>query len=106
MAESPTLKKFLDLAKAPMDNLGAWIKDNDAKLPKLGAELEAMGREMVKDIRGTIHQAFFNQMEHNSEPGTPLNPTPQLVTEGLTGKDIYGRGNEPAKSKDREIEMG
>ena len=95
MAESPTLKKFLEMREA-----------NLARLPKLGAELEAMGREMVKDFRGTLHQAFFNQIEHNSEPVTPLNPTPQIVTEGLTGKDIYGRGKDVEKRKEREIEMG
>ncbi len=108
MAESNALKKFLDRMHAVSENFGAWIKDNDAKLPKLGAELEALGREMVKDIRGTIHQAFLNQPEHASESGTPLNPTPQLITEGLTGKDIYGRGNEKGKEAraKEEIEMG
>jgi hypothetical protein len=89
LAEHPMLKKFLEMRAK-----------NIEKLPKFGAELEALGREMVKDIRGTIHQAFFNQPEHASEPGTPLNPTPQLVTEGLTGKDIYGRGNDATKGKE------
>lgn len=98
MAEHPMVEKFL-----------AMRERNIAKLPKFSAELEAMGREVVKDIRGTLHQAFFNQPEHPGEPGTPLNPTPQLVTEGLTGKDIYGRGNEVSPGKDQrslEMDMG
>ena len=45
--------------------------------PSLGAELKAMGREAIKDIRGTVHETFFGKPEHASELGTPLNPTPQ-----------------------------
>jgi hypothetical protein len=93
MAKSARLQKILEMRQKNVD-----------KLPKAGAELEAMGREMVKDIRGTIHQAVFGQPEHPSEPGTPLNPTPQLVTEGLTGKDIYGRGKEANKDAQKTRE--
>lgn len=51
--------------------------------PSLGAELKAMAREAVKDIRGTVHQSFFGQPEHAAELGTPLNPTPQMTTQDL-----------------------
>lgn len=51
--------------------------------PSLGAELKAMGREAVKDIRGTLHQTYFGQPEHMGEMGTPLNPTPQMTTQDL-----------------------
>lgn len=51
--------------------------------PSLGAELKAMGREAVKDIRGTLHQSYFGQPEHMGEMGTPLNPTPQMTTQDL-----------------------
>jgi hypothetical protein len=51
--------------------------------PSLGAELKAMGREAIKDIRGTIHESFFGKPEHASELGTPLNPTPQMTTQDL-----------------------
>ena len=54
-----------------------------AEQPSLGAELRAMGREAVKDIRGTLHQSYFGQPEHMSEMGTPLNPTPQMTTQDL-----------------------
>jgi hypothetical protein len=43
-----------------------------------------MGREAVKDIRDTVvSQGWFGQREGPGEMGTPLNPTPQLVTEDL-----------------------
>lgn len=56
-----------------------WLQSQ----PSLGAELKAMGREAIKDIRGTIHESFFGKPEHASELGTPLNPTPQMTTEDL-----------------------
>jgi hypothetical protein len=51
--------------------------------PSLGAELRAMGREALKDVRGTIHESFFGKPEHASELGTPLSPTPQMTTQDL-----------------------
>lgn len=54
-----------------------------AEQPSLSAELKAMGREAIKDIRGTLHQTYFGQPEHMSEMGTPLNPTPQMTTQDL-----------------------
>jgi hypothetical protein len=71
-----------------LSKFAEWVKENHTNQPSLGAELKAMAREAVKDIRGTIHQAMFGQPEHMSEPGTPLNPTPQLVTADLTGKEV------------------
>jgi hypothetical protein len=61
--------------------------------PSLLAELKAMGREAVKDIRNTGHEVFFGRGEGAGEPGTPLNPTPQIVTDQLEGKT-----NESGKS--------
>jgi hypothetical protein len=57
--------------------------------PSLGAELRAMAREAIKDIRETVvEQGWFGQRGGPGEPGTPLNPTPQMVTQDL-GMD-YG----------------
>lgn len=58
---------------------GQWAEQQ----PSLGAELKAMAREAVKDIRGTVHQSWFGQPEHTPEMGTPLNPTPQMTTQDL-----------------------
>ncbi|MDZ4858030.1 MAG: hypothetical protein SGI88_03535 [Candidatus Hydrogenedentes bacterium] len=60
-----------------------WIRDNHAQQPSLGAEVKAMAREAVKDVRNTIHEVFFGKGEGMSEQGTPLNPTPQIVTQDM-----------------------
>ncbi len=82
--------------------------------PSLGAELRAMGREALKDVRGTIHETFFGKPEHASELGTPLSPTPQMTTQDLgtihgsyqSQLDAYAaRGQEAdERNKEKEIE--
>lgn len=56
--------------------------------PSFVAQIQAMGREAMKDIRGTVHETFFGKPEHASELGTPLNPTPQMTTQDLG--TVYG----------------
>ncbi len=90
------------------DRLKEWIKGNHEQQPALGAELAAMGREMIKDVRGTLMESYFGKPEHASEPGTPLSPTMQEVSadRGLVGQyqaildsyssrgSVHGRGQE------------
>lgn len=79
--------------------------------PSLGAELKAMAREAVKDIRGTVHETFFGKPEHASELGTPLNPTPQMTTQDLgtvhgsyqSQLDAYAARGQPAAEHDKEM---
>ncbi|QEL18777.1 hypothetical protein [Limnoglobus roseus] len=52
-----------------------------AEQPSLGAELKAMAREAVKDVRQTLNESYFGQGEHAPEMGTPLNPTPYETTQ-------------------------
>lgn len=71
----------------------AWQENFDQR-QSLGSTLAALGREAIKDVRGAMNEAFFGQAEHASEPGTPLNPTPQIITEEMQGKDaasVYGK---------------
>jgi hypothetical protein len=57
--------------------------------PSLWAELKAMAREAIKDIREKlVEQGWFGQRDGPGEPGTPLNPTPQMVTKDLG--TVYG----------------
>ena len=63
--------------------LGEWVKSNHEQQPDLLAELRAMGREAVKDVRGKMMETFFGSQEMTTEPGVPLNPTPQMVTNDL-----------------------
>ena len=60
-----------------------WLQNNHDQQPSLGAELRAMGREALKDIRGTMMETFFGSQEPSMEPGVPLSPTPQMVTNDL-----------------------
>ncbi len=60
-----------------------------AEQPSLSAQLAAMGREAVKDVRGTMHETFFGQKEGYGELGTPLNPTPQMTTADLGVQGTY-----------------
>ena len=84
-----------------------WIEQQ----PSIGAELKAMGREAVKDIRGTVHQTFFGQPEHMPEMGTPLNPTPQMTTQDLgtvhgsyqSQLDAYAARGQEAKEPEQEM---
>ncbi|HVX12732.1 MAG TPA: hypothetical protein VHC22_16240 [Pirellulales bacterium] len=48
-----------------------------------GGEFDAMFREMVKDIRQTANEVFFNHHEHAPEMGTPMNNTPQMTYDDL-----------------------
>ncbi len=82
-----------------------------ASQPSLSAELKAMGREAIKDIRGTLHETYFGKPEHMSEMGTPLNPTPQMTTQDLgtvhgsyeSMLDTYAaRGHEQQHHKEME----
>lgn len=58
--------------------------------PSLWAELKAMAREAIKDIREKlVEQGWFGQRDGPGEAGTPLNPTPQMVTKDLG--NVYGK---------------
>jgi hypothetical protein len=74
--------------------------------PSLGAQIRAMTREAAKDVHNTLNQVFFSGHSGPGEPGAPLNPTPQMVTQDL---DVMGgyralldgySGNEPAVQRD------
>lgn len=82
-------------AHAKGDNVidGEFHEVHDKKKGKglaVSGEFAAIGREAVKDIRGTMMQVFFGQPEHQSEPGTPLNPTQIMVTREIDGKEKGG----------------
>lgn len=82
------------------------VRANHAQMPSLRGQLAAMFREALKDIRGTINQVFFGQSEHPAEPGTPLNPTPQVVTmeQGydFRAPETYAKAKQP-RSKGMEL---
>jgi len=81
--------------------------------PSLGAEIRAMAREAVKDVRSTVMETFPGSPEHGGEPGTPLNPTMQQVTQDLGNIygsyqamiDSYATQGREAKQQDRDNHM-
>lgn len=52
--------------------------------PSLGAELAALWRQGREDSLNII----MGGLGGTREPGTPGNPTPQMVTESLEGRDV------------------
>jgi hypothetical protein len=79
--------------------------------PSVWAELKALGRQGAKDLHNAVIPAFPDSARSQDEPGTPLNPTPQMVTQDLGGSQNYeafldsaaarGRGGQ---EQDRGIE--
>lgn len=55
--------------------IAAYAARRRAAQPTLGSEVQAMGREIVKDVRAALHQVFWNQPEGAGELGAPLNRT-------------------------------
>jgi hypothetical protein len=92
------------------EKFGQWVKDNHDRQPSLGAELKAMGREAVKDVRNTLHETYFGQREGPGEPGAPLNCTQAEVSqdrgvvEGYKAvlDDYAARGNVHGQSREQE----
>ncbi len=68
--------------------------------PKFLGQLQALGREMAKDVNSTMHEVFFGKQAGMNEPGTPLAPTQAMVTHDLTGTmsmdDLRGYAKERA----------
>jgi len=57
--------------------------------PSVWAELKAMGRQGAKDLHNAVIPAFPQSAHSVDEPGTPLNPTPQMVTQDLGTSQGY-----------------
>jgi len=94
-------------AKSTWEQLLAKRAEWAEQQPSLSAELKAMGREAIKDIRGTIYESFFGKAEHASELGTPLNPTPQMTTQDLGYQSIleaYAARGQEAHENNQERE--
>lgn len=79
--------------------------------PALGAQLGAMWREGLKDLQNAILPAFPESQRGVEEAGTPLNPTPQQVTQALGNvyslKEILDAPKvPPTPAVEREQERG
>src|SRR5580704_661320 len=97
------------MAESLSDRVVQWVKDNHDKQPSFSAEVSAMAREAVKDVRETNHQSWFGQTEGRGEPGAPLNPTMQEVTNERETLGDYNQfldqhaGRDPGPSEEKGL---
>jgi len=75
-------------------------------LSKAEAGLSAWMREGAKDLHNALVPAFPTSARGIDEPGTPLNPTPQMVTDALKGyeAELDAAGSRPQPEQDRAME--
>ncbi len=57
--------------------------------PEVLAEMRAWVRGGAKDLQDVVLKAFPDSMNLHSEPGSPMNPTPQMVTQELGALEGY-----------------
>lgn len=61
------------------------IQSNDT--PSFSGEMGALFREGLKDLQNVVLHAFPDSIHGVEEPGTPTNPTQQMVTDAVVGHD-------------------
>jgi len=95
------------LAQRMLDKMNEWGNDQ----PSFTGQLEAMWREGLKDLQNAILPAFPDSQRGVEEPGTPLNPTPQQVTQDLGNfhgyqqmLDSYSPPSTPVVQREAEME--
>lgn len=79
--------------------------------PSFSAQFQAFLREGAKDLHNNVIPAFPQSGRGVDEPGTPLNPTAQMVTQELQPDKGYSAMLEsyaakpgPAQEKQQEME--
>ena len=94
---------------APTQNASGAEHAHPSRHPKLGAQIDAWLREGAKDLWNAIVPAFPQNQHYVDEQGTPLNPTPQVVTDqmGLNDYDpSWAAHRAQFAAKDRDQELG
>jgi hypothetical protein len=66
--------------------------------PSLSGQLGALWREGLKDVQNVVLNAFPDSIQGVVEPGTPLNPTQQMVTDAVV------KGPQPVQGKDSSLQ--
>lgn len=82
----------------------AALPQQQPQQPSAAAEFKAIGREAIKDIRGTMMEFFFDKGEKPGEPGTPYNPTMQIVTEDLKGVHVDMKTDQLARRPEMDMD--
>lgn len=71
----------------------APVQATTNETPSFTGELGALFREGLKDLQNVVLHAFPDSVRGVEEPGTPLNPTQQMVTDSVLG------GQEPVQGQ-------
>ncbi|MFO0847859.1 MAG: hypothetical protein U0871_04750 [Gemmataceae bacterium] len=74
-----------------LERLAAYRAENVANRPKFIPEMAAEFREAREEVFANLIVAFPGSTQLAREPGGIGTPTPQMVTEALTGRDINPR---------------
>ena len=81
--QQPKEEKKESPVKAVLRTIAEFPSRNLEHPPSFLGQLDAMRREMLKDVNNTFHQVFFGQGVAHGEPGTPMVPTQAQVTQSL-----------------------
>lgn len=65
--------------------------DSRNDVPNFGGEMKAVFREGLKDLQNVVLHAFPDSIHGVEEPGTPTNPTQQMVTDAVLKDDRSDR---------------
>jgi hypothetical protein len=104
MGKSARLQKFIEMQR---ENSIENLDQNLSQLPTLGAQLDAMFREGVKDVRQTVMEVYTGKGEHAPEVGAPGNPTQAMTTADLMQTDSFSRDKDAEKPKEGpDLDMG
>lgn len=94
---------------APKPSLWDRYKDmwtsNFEQRQSFSSSLAAICREAIKDVRSAFMESYFGRPEHPGEPGTPLNPTAQIVTAemGIDYADSLSHAMRPGRDRGEEL---
>jgi hypothetical protein len=83
---------------------GEEVMSQEQQQPDLVAELKAIGRQGLKDLQNVVLHAFPDSMQLHSESGTPLNPTPQMITHDLGALEGYQPHLDAYIGQDQEVQ--
>ncbi|MDG3006445.1 hypothetical protein [Paludisphaera mucosa] len=93
------------IAERMVDKMNEWASEQ----PQFTGQVEAMWREGLKDLQNAILPAFPESQRGVEEPGTPLSPTSQQVTQELGVSydqmlESYAPPSTPVMQKEAEME--
>jgi hypothetical protein len=71
------------------EKLGRWVLDNHIRNAMAFPEqIKSLFRQGREDLLHVLLHAFPDSMPLTREAGAPGEPTPQIITEGLTGRAV------------------